>query len=181
MIEFRDFMFTYSGRERPALQNMSLRLDQGEMVLLAGPSGGGKSTLCRCLNGLIPHFHGGTLTGRVIVDGLSITAHQPREFATRVGMVFQDPENQLIGADVERDIAFGMENLGISSSEMSQRVDESLAALDITSLRRSPLTSLSGGQKQKVALAAALAVRPSILVLDEPLSLIHISEPTRPY
>ena len=170
MIQFRDFSFTYSGQDRPALSNVSLEIGETEMVLVAGPSGGGKSTLCRCLNGLIPHFHGGTLKGHVVVDGLDITEHQPREFATRVGMVFQDPENQLVGADVERDIAFGLENLGVAPGEIAERVEASLAALGIASLRRAPLSTLSGGEKQKAALAAALAMRPSVLVLDEPTS-----------
>jgi energy-coupling factor transporter ATP-binding protein EcfA2 len=170
MIRFDDFTFTYSGQDNPALKGVTLEIDESEFVLVTGPSGGGKSTLCRCLNGLIPHFHGGTLRGRVSVAGMDITRHQPREFATAVGMVFQDPENQLVGADVERDIAFGLENLGLDPVVIAERVDESLAALGITALRRRPVASLSGGEKQKAALAAALAVHPRVLVLDEPTS-----------
>ncbi len=170
MIEFQRFSFTYEGQDSPALSEVTLKIDAAEIVLVAGPSGGGKSTLCRCINGLVPHFHGGTLSGRVLVDGLDTTEHQPREFATRVGMVFQDPENQMVATDVERDVAFGLENLGLAPELISRRVDECLALLGITTLRRTPIANLSGGEKQKVALAAALAVQPSVLVLDEPTS-----------
>ena len=170
MIEFEGFSFTYTGQLSSALNDVTLSVESGEFVLVTGPSGGGKSTFCRCLNGLIPHFHGGTLRGRVRVDGMDITESQPRDFATRVGMVFQDPENQLVGTDVERDIAFGLENLGLAPEVIGQRVDESLTALGLTDLRRRPVAELSGGEKQKVALAAALAVHPSVLVLDEPTS-----------
>ncbi len=170
MIEFRHFTFTYAGHDRPAVEDVSVAIRDGEVVLLVGPSGGGKTTLCRCLNGLIPHFHGGLLRGKVVVDGLDITQHQPREFATRVGMVFQDPENQLVGADVERDIAFGLENLGIPPQRIGERVEQALASLGIAALRRASLATLSGGEKQKAALAAVVAMHPSVLVLDEPTS-----------
>ena len=170
MIRFEHFSFTYSGQHEAALDDITLDIEDGEMVLVTGPSGGGKSTLCRCLNGLIPHFHGGTLRGQVRIADMDIMRHQPREFATTVGLVFQDPENQLVGADVERDIAFGLENLGLAPEVISQRVEESLAALGINALRRTPVGKLSGGEKQKVALAAALAVHPLVLVLDEPTS-----------
>ena len=170
MIRFDGFSFTYSGQSVAALSDITLHIDEGEVVLVTGPSGGGKSTLCRCLNGLIPHFHGGTLSGGASIAGLNVMRHQPREFATTVGMVFQDPENQLVGADVERDIAFGLENLGLAPGVISQRVEESLAALGINALRRTSVANLSGGEKQKAALAASLAVHPRVLVLDEPTS-----------
>ena len=170
MIEFRRFSFTYWGRSQPALRNVDLRIGEGECVLVAGPSGSGKSTLARCMNGLIPHFHGGTLSGRVIVDGLDVADTQPRDLATRVGMVFQDPENQLVATDLERDVAFGPENLGLPPLEIASRVNEALDALGIASLRGRPLTSLSGGEKQKAVIAGVLALRPRVLVLDEPSS-----------
>ncbi|MBN1856311.1 MAG: ABC transporter ATP-binding protein [Dehalococcoidia bacterium] len=170
MIEFNDFSFTYWGQEKAALRRLNLHIGDGEFVLLAGPSGSGKSSLCRCINGLIPHFHGGRLSGTVTVNGLSTESHQPHEFATRVGMVFQDPESQLVGTDVERDIAFGLENLGVAPSKIETRVTEALDVLGIATLRKVAVNALSGGEKQKVALAAALAVRPRVLVLDEPSS-----------
>lgn len=170
MIEFDRFSFTYWGRSRPALRDVSLRVRDGERVLVAGPSGSGKSTLARCMNGLVPHFHGGLLSGRVLVNGLDVSATQPRELATRVGMVFQDPENQLVASDVERDVAFGPENMGLPPAEIGTRVDDALQLLGLSALRRRPLTSLSGGEKQKVAIAGVLALRPQILVLDEPCS-----------
>ncbi|MFW6056331.1 MAG: energy-coupling factor ABC transporter ATP-binding protein, partial [Chloroflexota bacterium] len=170
MIEFQRFSFTYWGRSQPALRNVDLRIDDGERVLVTGPSGSGKSTLARCMNGLVPHFHGGTLSGRVMVDGLETTDTQPRDLATRVGMVFQDPENQLVATDLERDVAFGPENLGLPPLEIASRVNEALDALGIASLRGRTLVSLSGGEKQKVVIAGVLALRPRTLVLDEPSS-----------
>jgi len=170
LIEFSNFSFTYWGQQKAALRRLDLRIGEGEFVLLAGPSGSGKSSLCRCVNGLIPHFHGGRLSGKVTVDGLDIESHQPHEFATRVGMVFQDPENQLVATDVERDVAFGLENLGMAPAVIEARVTEALDMLGISALRRVAINTLSGGEKQKAALAAALAVRPRVLVLDEPSS-----------
>jgi len=170
VIEFSDFCFRYWGQARPALNHITLRIGNGEFVLVAGQSGSGKSSLCRCINGLIPHFHGGQLQGTVRVDGLDTSVHQPRDLAERVGMVFQDPENQLIALDVERDIAFGLENRGVAVEEIDRRVGAVLDVLGIGHLRRASLQTLSGGQKQMAAIAAALAVRPRVLVLDEPTS-----------
>jgi energy-coupling factor transport system ATP-binding protein len=170
MIEFRDLSFTYWGQQRPALNHLSLKVDDGEFVLVAGASGSGKSSFCRCINGLIPHFHGGVLRGSVSVDGLDTSRQQPRDLAVRVSMVFQDPENQLIAADVERDVAFGLENQGVPVEDIGRRIGEVLELLGIAELRRRPIASLSGGQKQLAAMASALAVRPRVLVLDEPTS-----------
>jgi len=170
VIKFDRFSFTYWGRPAPALKDLDLRICDGERLLVAGPSGSGKSTLARCLNGLVPHFYGGQLEGRVLIDGLDVTRTQPRELATRVGMVFQDPENQLVASDVERDVAFGPENLGLEPSEIARRVDDVLQSLGLSHLRHRPLSSLSGGEKQKAVIAGVLALHPRVLVLDEPTS-----------
>jgi len=170
VIEFRDFSFSYWEAAQPALRNVNLRIDEGEFVLVAGRSGCGKTSLCRCLNGLIPNFHGGRLSGNVTVAGLDVISSQPRDLAGVVSMVFQDPENQVIAADVERDVAFGLENAGMPVEQIARRVEEVLDIMGISAIRHSPISTLSGGEKQRVAIAAALAVHPRILVLDEPSS-----------
>ena len=170
MINISDLTFYYSGAAEPALRGVNLEIEDGEFVLVTGPSGGGKSSLCRCLNGLIPHFYGGRITGSVDVQGLDVMEHSTKELATRVGMVFQDPENQLVAMDVEREIAFGLENLGFPRDVISKRLEESLDTLGISGLRYRPVHELSGGEKQKVAIASVLALHPDVLVLDEPTS-----------
>jgi len=170
LIRIEELTFRYSGGEKPSLASISLEIGNGEFVLIAGPSGGGKSSLCRCLNGLIPHFYGGEIGGTVEVDGLDVLQHSTKELATKVGMVFQDPENQLVTMDVEREIAFGLENLSYSRALMAKRVEEALDAVGIADLRHRALSSLSGGQKQRVAIASVLALHPTVLVLDEPTS-----------
>lgn len=170
MIKIDSLTFRYSDTDKPALRDINLEIQDGEFVLLTGPSGGGKSSLCRCLNGLIPHFYGGEMTGKVEVDGLDVTKHSTKELATKVGMVFQDPENQLIATDVDREVAFGLENLGFPRELMARRVEEALDTVGIASLRHRAVTELSGGEKQRVAIASVLALYPHILVLDEPTS-----------
>ncbi len=170
MIRIEDFTFYYSDAEKPALKDINLTIQDGEFVLVTGPSGGGKSSLCRCLNGLIPHFYGGKVVGRVEVQGLDAIKHPTKELATKVGMIFQDPENQLVALDVEREIAFGLENLAFPGDLMAKRIEESLDTLSISDLRHRQIHELSGGEKQKVAIASVLALHPDILVLDEPTS-----------
>jgi energy-coupling factor transporter ATP-binding protein EcfA2 len=170
LISIENLSFAYSDTDHPVLRNISLEIGEGEFVLVTGPSGGGKSSLCRCLNGLIPHFYGGRIQGRVLVSGMDTLKHPTKELASRVGFVFQDPENQLVSLDVEREIAFGLENLAFPRDLIAKRVEESLDALGIAHLRYRQLSELSGGEKQKVAIASVLALHPSILVLDEPTS-----------
>ena len=170
MIRLENLSFTYSDSDKPALGDINLRIDDGEFVLITGPSGGGKSTLCRCLNGLVPHFYGGLISGVVEVQGMDVRQHSTKEMATKVGMVFQDPENQLVTTDIEREIAFGLENLGFSRELMARRIEEALDTVGIAALRFRQLDELSGGEKQKVAIASVIALHPEVLVLDEPTS-----------
>ncbi|MGB2583170.1 MAG: energy-coupling factor transporter ATPase [Dehalococcoidia bacterium] len=170
MIKIRDLTFYYGDASRPALQDVNLDIEDGEFVLVTGPSGCGKTSLCRCLNGLIPHFYGGEIAGGLEVQGLDVMRHTTRELATRVGMVFQDPENQLVSMDVQREVAFGLENLAFPRDVMAKRVEESLDTLEISGLRHRQVHELSGGEKQKVVISSVLALHPDILVLDEPTS-----------
>lgn len=170
MIEFSNFSFRYGDADDYALKNIAVHIKQGEFVLVSGPSGGGKSSFCRCVNGLIPHFYGGSVSGDVTVNGLSILKNAPRVMAPIVGMTFQDPENQLTATDVEREIVFGMENLRFERQMMSKRLEESLDSIGIAHLRHRVISELSGGEKQKIAIAAVLSLHPRILVMDEPTS-----------
>jgi energy-coupling factor transport system ATP-binding protein len=170
MIRMERFSFTYGGVGSPALNEVTLEVEEGEFVILVGPSGCGKSTLCRALNGLIPHFYGGDITGSVTVDDLEIRNTSPAKLAGIIGMVFQDPENQLVMTNVENELAFGMENLALPRSEMRSRVDQLASYFDLRRFFKRFIPELSGGEKQKVALAAVLAMKPKYIVLDEPTS-----------
>ncbi len=170
MIEVSGLSFSYPHAARPVLQNVSFDCAEGELVTVAGPSGGGKSTLLRCLNGLIPHFHGGAYAGQVLIGGRNTRAHQPRDLAGVVGMVFQDPESQMVAETVEDELAFGMESLGVALVTMRKRVEEALDLLRIDSLRYRRIETLSGGELQRVAIAAVLTMQPRALLLDEPTS-----------
>lgn len=170
MIEFKDFSFYYPNCEIPSLDKINVRIDEGEFLVITGPSGGGKSTFLRSINGLIPNFYGGKISGEVLVKGKNVSKTPTNQMSEIVGMVFQDPENQLVSNQVEREIAFGMENLCFSKEIMKKRIEESLDAVNISRLRNKTIHELSGGQKQKVAIASALATHPEILLLDEPTS-----------
>ncbi|MFX1509819.1 MAG: energy-coupling factor ABC transporter ATP-binding protein [Promethearchaeota archaeon] len=167
-IEINQLSFTYSGSETKVLEDISLTIPQGTFIGLVGPSGCGKTTLARCLNGLIPHFHPGELEGSVIVEGLNSQEHHAHELAQKVGLVFQNPENQLVAPTVERELAFGPENLGVPRDEIRQRVETLLKQHNLEALREKAPYELSGGEQQRVAIAAVLALKPDILVLDEP-------------
>jgi energy-coupling factor transporter ATP-binding protein EcfA2 len=170
MISVEAMTFTYAGSDCPVLKDVSTRISEGEFVLVVGRSGCGKSTLCRALNGLVPHFHGGLLSGRVLVDGRDTRKTPPSRFADLIGMVFQDPENQLVMTNVENEMAFGLENLGVPVSEMKERVIRYADYFDLRRFFQRFIPELSGGEKQKVALGSVLAMKPKYLILDEPTS-----------
>ncbi|MCQ5340913.1 MAG: energy-coupling factor ABC transporter ATP-binding protein [Candidatus Methanomethylicia archaeon] len=170
IIEVRNLTFKYANSDKPSLYNINLSIDKGEFLLITGPTGCGKTTLCKCLNGLIPNSYNGDFNGEVIVDGLSTKEHPVYELAQHVGLVFQDPENELFCTSVEKEIAFGPENLGLPRDEIRRRVEEAMAMVGISHLRERSPYELSGGEQQKVAVAALLAMKPKILVLDEPTS-----------
>ncbi|MEA2633245.1 MAG: energy-coupling factor transport system ATP-binding protein [Chloroflexota bacterium] len=170
LITLEGVSYRYPAAEPPALVDVSATIEPGQVILLRGPSGSGKSTLLRCLNGLVPHSTGGEFSGRVIACGLDTRTHAPRDLGARIGFVFQHPDAQFVLDDVEAELAFGMENLGLSAPLMRKRVEEVIDQVGINHLRRRRIDTLSGGERQRVAIAAALAVHPQALVLDEPTS-----------
>jgi energy-coupling factor transporter ATP-binding protein EcfA2 len=171
LIHVEGLAYRYPQHEH-SLRMEALDVHAGEVVLLTGPSGCGKSTFARCLAGLIPHLYRGDLSGRVVVDGLETASAPLWRLSERVGMVFQNPASQMLASTAEDEIVFGLENLGLPHSEIGMRLEESLAGFGLHDLRnRAPLT-LSGGEQQRLALAAISARRPSVLVLDEPLSML---------
>jgi energy-coupling factor transporter ATPase len=172
IIETKNLTYTYPGAAKPSIKDVSIKIEKGEFVLITGPSGCGKTTLCRCFNGLIPHFYQGELKGEIAVAGLKVPEHQIYELATHVGLVFQNPENQLFALSVEKDVAFGLENLGVPREEIRKRVDWALKLTGIYELRERTPTELSGGQQQRVAIASVLAMQPEVIVLDEPTSFL---------
>lgn len=162
--------YWYPNAETPALRGLDWHVAPGEFVTVTGPSGSGKSTLLRCLNGLTPHFSGGSFDGVVTVAGQDTRQYSPRVLARTTGFVFQDPEAQFVAGRVEDELAFGMEQLGVPALTMRKRVEEVLDLLGIAALRSRDISTLSGGERQRVAVATALALQPTILALDEPTS-----------
>jgi len=172
MITFDHVSVTYAGAPAPSLQDVTLEIPEGELVLVVGPTGSGKSTLLRTINGLVPHFSGGTLSGRVTVDGLDTARHRPRDLATVVGLVEQNPSATFVTDVVEDEVAYGMETMGLDPTAIRRRVEETLDLFGLTPLRGRPLGALSGGQQQRAAIAALFAAGPRVLVLDEPTSAL---------
>ncbi len=170
LVEINDFSFKYYGADCLALKKINLTVEEGEYIVLTGPSGCGKTTLCRTINALVPQFHRGYIAGNVIVDGKNTREHNVSEYAAIAGMVFQQPENQLVTLNVEKEIAFGPENLGVEPSEVRRRVEELIDLLDLEHLRNKHPHEMSGGEQQRVAIAATLALKPKILIADEPTS-----------
>jgi energy-coupling factor transporter ATPase len=172
MIETKNLTYTYPGVKKPSINGVSIKVEKGEFVLITGPSGCGKTTLCRCFNGLIPHFYQGELKGEITVAGMDTIKQQTHAMAKSVGLVFQNPENQLFALSIEKDVAFGLENIGLPREEMRKRVEWALKLTNIYDLRERSPHEVSGGQQQRVAIAAVLAMQPEIIVLDEPTSFL---------
>jgi energy-coupling factor transporter ATP-binding protein EcfA2 len=172
MIDFDHVSVTYADAPGPVLRDVELRIEEGELVLVVGRTGVGKSTLLGAVNGLVPHFTGGTLSGRVVVDGRDTRTHPPRQLADAVGVVGQDPLAGFVTDTVEEELAYAMEQLAVAPDVMRKRVEETLDLLGIAELRGRPLHELSGGQQQRVAIGSVLTAHPRILVLDEPTSAL---------
>lgn len=172
MITFDHVSVRYPDAAGPSLVDVTLEIPEGELVLVVGPTGSGKSTLLRTINGLVPHFSGGTLTGRVVVDGHTTSSNRPRDLATVVGLVEQNPSSTFVTDVVEDEIAYGMETMGLDPTTIRRRIEETLDLFGLTPLRARSLATLSGGQQQRVAIASVFAAGPRILVLDEPTSAL---------
>ncbi|MBI3243942.1 MAG: ABC transporter ATP-binding protein [Chloroflexi bacterium] len=172
LIELRDVTYTYPAVNSPALQNLNLQVNEGEIVALVGANGAGKSTLCHTLAGFIPHFYHGDLKGTITVAGADTHTTPLSELVLRAGLVFQNPFSQISGSKftVYEEIAFGLENIGLARDEMKTQVEKALALTGITELAERSPYALSGGQQQRVALASILAMQPKVLILDEPTS-----------
>ncbi len=173
LVKIVDLSFKYAGSNLWSLKKINLTINEGEFVLLTGRSGCGKSTLLRCLNGLIPHYYQGEYLGKVFLAGKEVSKHKVHELAKIAGMVFQNPEDQIFAMSVEKEIAFGLENLGYDRALMRKIVDDMLKLMRIEHLRYRQPFFLSGGEQQKVVIASVLALRPKLLLLDEPFSSLE--------
>ncbi|WP_020573308.1 ABC transporter ATP-binding protein [Actinopolymorpha alba] len=172
MIRFESVSVRYSEAPAPILKDVTFTVAEGELCLVVGQTGSGKTTLLRAINGLVPHFTGGTLSGRVLVDGRDTRTHRPRDLADVVGVVGQNPLANFVTDTVEDELAYGMESLGLPPDVMRTRVEETLDLLGLSDVRARPIASLSGGQQQRVAIGAVLTTHPRVLVLDEPTSAL---------
>lgn len=170
-VEFNDFSFSYQ-RGGAGLRNIELSIPKGSFTVVAGPSGAGKTTLCMAVNGLVPHYFGGSVSGEVLVDSHNTLQRKVSDLALVVGTVMEDFESQLVAMTVADEIAFGLENRGFSRSEIYQRTTEILSLVGLSGKEACETGSLSGGQKQRLAIAAVLVTDADILVLDEPASAL---------
>jgi len=175
LIEFHNFHFRYKKNKEYQLNDINLKIDDNKFILLCGQTGSGKTTLIRCMNGLIPQFYPGFYRGYVNVLGKDTAETPIADLSTEIGIVFQNPENQLISMNVEHEIAFGMENLGVPREEMEKRIKEVIKLTEIEHLLDKAPFELSGGEQQRVAIASILVLEPRVLVLDEPTALLDPS------
>ena len=174
LVKFDNFYYRYKGNEEYALNNINLNIEdiENKFILLCGETGSGKTSLIRCMNGLIPQFYAGFYKGKVFIQGKDTTETPIADLSTEVGIVFQNPENQLISMNVEHEIAFGLENLGVPPKEISYRIKESASLTEIEHILDKAPFELSGGEQQRVAIASILVLEPKILILDEPTALL---------
>lgn len=170
MIQIDNLSFTYPGKTEPTLRNINLSVGRGEFVLITGPTGCGKSTLLKCLSGVIPHNSEGTVIGSVFVDGRDVARTPLSALSRKVGLVQQNPDDQIFSLMVEDEVAFGPENLNLPAGEIDRRIDRALEQVGMAPFREKSVHALSGGQKQRVAIAAILSMSPSLILLDEPAS-----------
>ncbi|MBQ3667835.1 MAG: ATP-binding cassette domain-containing protein [Clostridia bacterium] len=168
MIDIQALTFTYKDETAPALENITLSVPEGGFLGIIGPAGAGKTTLARAIGGIVPHHYPGDYYGSVKVDGLDTIDNRLTDLSRIVGTVFQDVDSQIISSVVEDELLYGMENFGIPHDEIPRRMEFALKQVGIESLRERTIASLSGGQRQKVAIASVIALRPKVLVLDEP-------------
>ncbi len=168
MITITNLNFKYEGSDRFALKDINFTVEKGDFVGIIGTSGAGKSTLTYALNGIVPHHYPGDFYGSVMVNGLDTVEVRPEQLSVFIGSVFQDIDGQMVASVVEDELLFGLENFGVPRGEIETRLNEALETMGIANLRYRSISSLSGGQKQKVAIAAITALRPEVLLLDEP-------------
>lgn len=170
-IALQNFSYAYNHPNK-VLDNINISIEKGSFSVVLGPSGAGKTTLCLAVAGAVPHYFGGSFAGNVYVAGINTQESSMQQLALTVGTVLQDYETQLVTMTVEEEVAFSLENMGITPEEISQRVEEALSKVGLTGYEKQAVTDLSGGQKQRLVLASVLATRPKILVLDEPTSAL---------
>jgi len=168
IIKFKNFHFRYKGNDEYALKNINLEIGSNKFILLAGETGSGKTSLIRCMNGLIPQFYAGYYKGHVEISGKNTNETTISELSNDIGIVFQNPENQLITMNVEHEIAFGLENLGISREIIRERIKEVVEITEIESIIDKAPFEISGGEQQRVAIASILVLEPRVIILDEP-------------
>ncbi|NHI94440.1 MAG: ABC transporter ATP-binding protein [Candidatus Lokiarchaeota archaeon] len=170
IITVKNFSFRFLGYKEHVLKNINLEINEGEFILITGPTGCGKTSLLKCLNGLIPHHHSGYIAGSVLVNGKDTKSLEVFELAPQIGLVFQNPDNQLISFTVEKELAFGLENFGTPQNKMQEKIEDLLRLVNLNHIKLAAPQDLSGGEQQLVAISSVMIFNPLIICLDEPSS-----------